>query len=158
MIVVQDYPPIYDLIVEAFPGVRSQHGVLFAWGPKIFNPAGVHIPDELIAHEKVHSVRQGSDPEEWWLRYLLDERFRRQEEVLAHAAEYRHVMKHGNRNARRRALKTIAGRLSGPLYGRMMPLRTAMTMIDLEAYFAERGVVDEEGRRPTLRMAPEGAA
>ena len=50
MEIVRDFPPIYDEIKTVFP--MSGRGVIFAWGNKIYNPSGVYIPLQLIAHER----------------------------------------------------------------------------------------------------------
>jgi hypothetical protein len=85
---IRDVPPLFDEIDAVF-GVRGKP-ILFAWGDKIFNPAGVTIPQELIAHEAVHGKRQG-DVVGWWRRYLVDPEFRLAEELPAHVAEFKSI-------------------------------------------------------------------
>lgn len=119
MRIVIDYPPLFDEIDACFR-VRGKHGVLYAWGDRIYNPSGVHVSDELIAHERVHGTRQGSDITGWWRRYMAEPAFRLEEEIAAHRAEYEWLAGHGSRNERRAALKRVAARLASPLYGRMV--------------------------------------
>lgn len=127
MDIVIDYPPNFDAIDAAFH-VRGKP-VLFAWGSRIYNPRGVIIPPELIAHEAVHGRRQGHDVEGWWRRYLEDANFRLREEVEAHRAEYQWLLDHAPRRERRAALKQVAARLSGPLYGQMVTPKRARAIL-----------------------------
>ena len=104
--------------------------VIFAWGYIIYNPMNINIPPQLVAHETVHGARQIKDIAGWWRRYIDDDAFRLAEEILAHRAEYRSLIKNAlNRNQRRSALKATAKRLSSPLYGRMMTQSRAATLI-----------------------------
>lgn len=103
--------------------------VIFAWGNTIYNPSGFDISPELMVHETVHGARQLGDIEGWWQKYLNDSGFRMFEEILAHRSEYLYVMEHGNRQQRRRALKIISDRLSGPLYNRMISNAHARSLI-----------------------------
>jgi hypothetical protein len=111
-------PPNYDVIRARFPQA-GRPGVIFAYHTTIYVPSGNDIPASLIAHEKVHLTRQlkvGAD--RWWQLYIGDPSFMYHEEVLAHAAEYKHIMSEApSRQVRRAALKTVAKRLSGGLYG-----------------------------------------
>jgi hypothetical protein len=112
---VFDFPPIYDEIKAVFP--MASRGVIFAWGDKIYNPGRVHIPLQLIAHERVHGRRQGSDVQGWWIRYLNEKEFRLNEEILAHMAEMECLLgPNPNRQMRRQTLRSISKRLSNPLY------------------------------------------
>ena len=77
---------------------------------------GGEIGPALEAHEQVHCDRQGRNPDGWWNRYLSDIKFRLDEEVLAHKAEYETAIRLvPNRQSRRAHLKIIAKRLSGSL-------------------------------------------
>lgn len=143
MQIVRARPPLFDLIDAKFNILGKP--ILFSWGTRIFIPTGnLEISAALRAHEEVHGARQLAysysamamagdrkltdlDPmkeksiTQWWLRYIADIDFRRDEEVLAHRAEYRHLCDHaGGRNQRRRHLSIVATRLSHPLYGPMM--------------------------------------
>lgn len=115
---IDDTPPNYDRIVEAFPYVLGMK-VFFAYAPAVYSPSGVMLPKVLVNHEKLHIRRQGDNPAAWWDRYIDDIDFRREEELLAHVAEYRdRVIDMGNnRSARRHALAITAERLANPLYG-----------------------------------------
>ena len=118
MKVVNDFPPNIELIAQVF---RLSGREIFAYGDTIYNPSGGNVSRSLLAHEMVHSVQQGTDPDAWWDRYLVDPPWRFQQELEAHRAEYRHVVESGaySRNQRRAILKQIAKRLASPLYGRL---------------------------------------
>lgn len=118
-IVIGQYPPNYPAIIEAFPSARRS-GVIFSYGDKIYAPkaSAENITEHLRAHEAVHGERQiKMGVERWWHMYIIDVKFRYQEELLAHRAEYLSMTYGANRNQRRAALKMIAGRLASPLYG-----------------------------------------
>ncbi len=106
--------------------------VISACGDVIYNPNGATVSPSLMAHEKVHGQRQGSDIAGWWRRYIDDPAFRLAEEIPAHQAEYWHIAREGNRPQRRKALKIVASKLAAPLYGRMISLREAKREIAIE--------------------------
>lgn len=124
-----EWPPIYDEIATAFDlrGCKP----IFAWGDTIYNPHNVPIPPELIAHESVHSQRQGGDPLSWWKSYITDPQFRLNEELMAHAAEYRYIIdsKKSSRNQRRIVLRHTAQRLAAKLYGSLISVKDAKAAI-----------------------------
>lgn len=134
-IIVKDYPPLFDEIDAVFR-VRGKD-VFYAWGDRIFNPNGLIIPPELLAHEAIHGQRQGTNEQsiiDWWKRYIHEPSFRLAEEIPAHQAEYQYLMEHGNNRARRAALKETASRLASPLYGRMITPKRAKKLLVTEAY------------------------
>src|SRR5260221_325415 len=129
MRVIKDHPPIFGLIVEAFPEA-TKPGTIFCWGSVIFNPSGNPVSPELRAHESVHASRQGNDIEGWWRRYIADPEFRLGEEMPAHRREYlTFCRRHGNRNQRAEYLEAVVGRLAGPLYGGVLSLAKARAAI-----------------------------
>lgn len=123
-------PPNYDAIIAAFPWVAKTIGVIFAWDDRIYNPHGITVTPSLLAHEIVHSQRQKGDPVSWWDKYLIDPAFRFAEEVPAHIEEYAYFAGHEAKRAhRRRYLTDIAGRLAGPLYGRLTSKEAAIRLL-----------------------------
>jgi hypothetical protein len=118
---------MWDQIAAKFDVVGKP--IIFAWGDTIFNPERVPLTKELHAHEEVHGERQwayreGPCPcpaeavELWWQRYLIDPEFRLDEEIPAHAAEYKaYCKRHHGTHARSTALAMIARKLASPLYG-----------------------------------------
>lgn len=125
-----EYPPNFEEIKKVFPIVEGAVGVLYAWGDRIYNPSSIPVPEQLIAHEHVHSERQLlKGVEEWWVDYLCDPAFRLEEELLAHIREYKYFSMFYPRNKRRLYLKAVAERLSGPLYGRLVKFEEAKLLI-----------------------------
>lgn len=119
MKVVFTPPPNFADIAAVLPAARN-HGVLFCYGDTIHNPSCVPIHMSIMCHEKVHSVRQGTDPAGWWVKYLTDVGFRFEEELVAHQIEYLYWHNTGNRLVKRRNLSIIADRLSSSLYGKVI--------------------------------------
>jgi len=115
MKVVNGTPPNIEAIKERFPLSGME---IFCYGDTIYNPAGAGLSPELIAHERVHSERQGDDPEGWWDRYIADQEFRYYEELVAHRMEYRVFRKrHRDRELVDKYLQVLARRLAAPMYG-----------------------------------------
>lgn len=132
--IVVDFPPNYDAIAAAFP-IRAKRGVIFSFGPVIYNPHNVPIAPHFLAHELAHGMRQGVDAVtigDWWKRYIDDREFRLAEELVAHIAEYRCLAEGGGRNQRRTAAKAVAARLSSPIYGRMIGRNEALRALRSE--------------------------
>ncbi|KKL44563.1 hypothetical protein LCGC14_2364460 [marine sediment metagenome] len=108
---------------------------MFSFGPKLYNPHGVFIPDEILAHEAVHGFRQGetvADTLEWWRRYMAEPAFRLAEELPAHKAELQWLIDHNSRRDRRRAIKQIAAKLASPLYGSLVTPSQARKLLKAE--------------------------
>ena len=110
------FPPNYFEILKYIPQAR-RHGVIFAYGDKIYspNPKSI-ITKHLYAHECVHGRRQIEiGVEEWWHRYLTDLDFRYNEELLAHRAEFKSMKENGWHW--KMASSVTAHRLASSLYG-----------------------------------------
>lgn len=107
--------------------------VLFCWGDTVYNPENAAMSYELGAHEAVHSERQGDTDETiraWWRNYIDDPKFRFDEELPAHRAEWRAFCeRHRGVEARRRFLLAISLRLAGPLYGKLVSRVEAKRLI-----------------------------
>lgn len=137
MEIVIAQPPMFEEIDRVFR-VRGK-AVVFCWGAKIYNPMGLYIHPEIMAHEGVHSSRQlqvskGDHQEElvvaWWKRYLEDPEFRLMEELPAHRAEYRALINRmKDRNRRSAFLQHVAEKLAAPLYGGIITKREAIRRI-----------------------------
>jgi len=122
------YPPNFDQICEAFD---PPEGVVITYGADVFVPHAGTLPSQLKDHEAVHVERQlayPGGPSAWWSRYIEDEGFRFMEELPAHQAEF-HAYQYDSRQTRRHALKAIAKRLSGPLYGRLCTIEKAKSLV-----------------------------
>lgn len=120
MIILREYPPMFDKIAAAFPGARDR-GVMFAWAGTVYLPSGGEVPPELKAHEEVHFEQQGDAPVDWWERYIASAEFRLEQEIAAHRAEFRCFKRiHADRNKRAKYLRLCAERLASPLYGSLL--------------------------------------
>lgn len=132
MKVVHTYPPNIDQIEAKFH-VMANPTVIYCFGDTIFNPFGQPIPIQLMVHERVHSERQLKDngnPWDWWKKYIDDPKFRFEEELLAHIAEWYAVKRlNWSRRQRQAYLNDMAKRLSGPIYGGMCTRERAKEMI-----------------------------
>jgi hypothetical protein len=116
--VINDRPPNYLKIVAIFPQAANKSTV-FAYAPHIYTVGNTTLSKALENHEQVHIRRQQElegGPEAWWDKYLSDLKFRFDEELIAHIAEYEYMAAYGSREERRAALKIVATRLSSQLY------------------------------------------
>jgi hypothetical protein len=129
-VIINERPPNFEQIKAAFPRAGNP-GVLFAYGDRIYNPSGIVVPPALIAHEEVHLNRQrDAGPTTWWDQYLTDNGFRYNEELLAHAAEFK-AQRVTDRNFVARLLLATALRLVAPLYNYQPPRTLQQAMNDL---------------------------
>jgi len=131
-VIINERPPNFEQIHAAFPRADGA-GVMFAYDGNIYNPSGIVVPPALVAHEEVHLTRQRHTymtPDLWWNEYLTNSEFRYHEELLAHAAEFRH-QRTSDRNASARLLLSTALRLVAPLYNYQPPRSLAQAMKDL---------------------------
>lgn len=112
----------------------------WTYGDVIYNPGGIEIPDHIVAHEEQHMRQQAEyrmdedldmanmgalgtaeEPfqgkDAWWKQYLVDPRFRLEQEAEAYGAQYRFFCeRQKDRNRRYRFLHELGAQLSGPLY------------------------------------------
>lgn len=131
-VVLRERPPNFEKIVAAFPGA-AKPGVIFAYGGFIFAPGDVAVPPELQAHERVHLLRQGYEPDAWWDRYIAEPAFRLDEELAAHRAEWKEFARRTwNPTRRAIALQEIAAKLASPLYGGLISVEEARREIQKE--------------------------
>ena len=130
MKVVIDYPPNMDDIDRAFH-VKDKPNILYAYGDLIYNPSGVVIPNWLMVHETVHSVRQEDHGvERWWLEYIEDPKFRLNEEIFSHRSEYaQFIRENKDRNIQNKYFHFMAQRLAGPLYANLVTVQEAKNHI-----------------------------
>jgi len=127
MKIVNEFPPNIEAIRKKFPLKGNE---IFAWGSIIYNPSGGELTPALISHEGVHELQQKGNPEKWWKRYLRDDKWRFDQELEAHQAEYQTFCRdEPNRNRRRAFLKALARRLSAPMYGRIATYQRAHNLI-----------------------------
>lgn len=120
MKILNEQPPVSDIWKRAHELFEiDDSGTVYAWGDTIYNPAGIHLPDEIVIHESVHSRQQHAmgGPSMWWEKYLTDATFRAAQEAEAYYAQYRaYCSTHKDRNQRARYLHEISSIFSSPMY------------------------------------------
>lgn len=121
-------PPahIYNRCVKQF-GVDFNKGIVFTVGDTIHS--AVEIPRDLMVHELTHVRQQRAFEggyEEWWNRYLEDEKFRYSQELEAYRNQWKWIETNvKDRNKAFRLFMQIAQLLSGEMYGKMVTLSEA---------------------------------
>lgn len=128
--IVKGWPPNYRQITEHLP-IKGRPGLIFCWGDTLYIPSGKKPPQHLLDHELIHSAQQRSmGVELWWRRYVEDARFRLDQELPAHQAEWRSIQReYVSRKHRDRLLGDAARRLSSPLYGSLLSYAEAARRI-----------------------------
>ncbi len=126
MKVVKAFPPNIDEITAAIPGANGLDNVVFTYGDTIYNPHGGEIEDHLEIHELTHSKQQKEiGVKEWWSKYLVDTKFRLEQEVEAYRAQYWFVFKLYGRGAATALLRAISNDLASPMYGSILNHKSA---------------------------------
>jgi len=130
--VKKEYPPNFERIQKAFRSYTFDNSqMIYAYWPDIYNPDGVHIPKDTMAHELVHLERQENNPEAWWDKYLTNANFRLEEELAAYREQYRFaktIIK--DRNKLALGLMKIAHCLASSMYGNLLSINEAIKAIE----------------------------
>lgn len=137
--IIKAYPPNYKDIRTAFPWIVGRPGIVYAFGDRIYNPTGGILPPYVLAHEGVHCKRQMAIPCHahlplegilaWWKSYIASEKYRLEEEVLAHRIEWNEYRSNHNFKENAQYLEMMCDRLSGKLYGHMCSREKARELI-----------------------------
>ena len=132
-------PPNIATLRKAF-GLTGNE--IFAWDGVIYNPGGGGLTRALIEHEKVHfrQQREVGGPEVWWGRFIVDPAWRLEQELEATAVEFKVYSEDYGRPQRRRYLDMLAGRLSSPMYGRMITRKAAKAQLKQRAFALNEAV------------------
>jgi hypothetical protein len=107
----------------------------YAWGDRIYNPAGGELADYLVEHERAHFAQQArvGGPDAWWRRYIDDPAFRLEQELEAYRVEWRFVVATVESRARRRELLAFfAKSLASRMYGGLVSKEQARRLITAE--------------------------
>lgn len=129
-IIYGEYPPNYAEIAKVFK-IKDNPGIVFTYGYKLYVPAGkiVEVDKHLLAHEKIHALRQTEmGVEEWWKKYLEDSSFRLVQEVEAYRQQYRSMWSLPI-SQRAGYLNHIVKDLSGTMYGNVVTPEQALQLI-----------------------------
>lgn len=128
MRIIVDYPPNYEQICAAIPGVKDRRGVVFTYNGCLYNPGDGNIAPELMAHEQTHAMQQQHN-KNWWGQYLHDVDFRLEQELEAYRVQYAYAKTHSDRAYRRKLLAFISKDLAGPIYGNLLSKAQAKGLI-----------------------------
>ena len=82
-------PSIYDKLHERF-GVEWKDNLLITIGDTVYcqDPNIFEARPDLLVHEKIHELQQRAmGVDEWWNKYLEDDRFRFKEELAAYQGQ-----------------------------------------------------------------------
>lgn len=122
--------PNLQLLKDTF-GV-SETDLIIAYGNFIYAP-NKSISRDLMIHELVHCERQGfneNSARRWWERYMEDNDFRLQEEVLAYHQQYLFCCRvFKDRNKQDKILRAMAHELSSPRYGSIVVNSDALRLV-----------------------------
>jgi hypothetical protein len=135
MKITNDKPPIWASIKTLFD--FNERTTIFTYGDTIYNPAGVRITPDLIAHESIHEVQQSAmnifglwGAARWWKKYLHNPQFRFDQELEAYRAQYKFVKARiQESNKLSTYLINLAYALSGSMYGNVCGFGEAMRRI-----------------------------
>lgn len=129
MKIVNQLPPNIDAIRRRFQ-LDGFPTVVFTYGDTLYNPTGLEIPPDLMAHEETHAKQQSIlGVEQWWALYLENDSFRLSQEVEAYKEQYQYTLGRYNRDSRRQVLSHIIRNLSSGLYGKIINKQTAKELI-----------------------------
>lgn len=127
MKIVKGHPPNYKKITDTF---KIGKNVVFTYGDTLYSPGDGEIPAHLMAHEERHSIQQAKmGVEEWWDKYLEDEKFRLEQELEAYQDQYVVLKERYGRAYRRDILKKISKDLASPMYGSIISTEEAKELI-----------------------------
>lgn len=126
MKIVKAFPPNFPELKRVFK-LRGRPGIVYSYGDTIYAPSGTNLPSWIIAHEGAHGARQRAiGVEKWWWEYVYSVPFRLGEEIIGHRAELRKYKEYFSRD---NMAATIAGKLSGSLYGNIISYNDALKEI-----------------------------
>jgi hypothetical protein len=121
-------PPNWSQIVAVMGEPDQSFCITYA--PFVYSLSGAELTPDLEVHEHVHLRQQGKRPDVWWTRWLMDIRFRRDQELEAYRAQMIALRQmYPDRNALMRIRVQIAGDLAGRPYGACMPFAEALAAL-----------------------------
>lgn len=131
MKVVNEYPPNYEAICEAIPGVKEGESIIFTYGDTVYAPnTPKELSDHLWQHEATHVNQQKQmGVEEWWAKYLVDPAFRLEQELQAYRVQYNVVKRKRNWQLTEHVLNQISRDLAGDMYGNILTKAEARKLI-----------------------------
>lgn len=124
--IVNKKPALLFILKYFFP-MAGDENVVITFGLNIYSL--VPLSPDLFRHELTHCYQQGFSRIKatiWWIRYILDKKFRYYQEVEAYRNQYYYAQRHYKRERAFRVLRQIASDLSGPIYGNLVSQEQAM--------------------------------
>lgn len=121
-------PKIYERLKKKF-GVSWEGGIIICFYPYIH--CIFKVSPAKVVHEATHLRQQKvMGVNEWWDKYISDEKFRLIQELEAYREEANFVTaKVKDRNLRFRMIADMARELSGPIYGSIIGFTDALHKI-----------------------------
>ena len=132
-LVKKENPPNIEEIQARFPSIKGQKGIIYTYDKVIYNPDGMPLTSELVAHEMTHIKQQAEHKggvKGWWKQYLEDDGFRFAEELEAYSRQYIVFCDSvKDRNQRATYLFFLAKHLSSPQYGSIISTTDAQNIL-----------------------------
>lgn len=124
--------PLLNKVIKHFNlSALDLNNIIFTYGDTFFSKE--RLSPGLIAHEITHVFQQlkmGKD--EWWEKYLKDDKFRLKQEVEAYRQQYRSYKNIGEEKGAT-MLEKLSQDLSGKMYGNIVTLKKARELISSPA-------------------------
>jgi hypothetical protein len=125
-----NFPLLNEVIKKFELNADDLNNLIFTYGDTFFSKN--ELSYGLIAHEITHTFQQmKTSPEEWWKKYLKDEKFRLSQEVEAYRQQYK-VYKMNNDVMPEVMLEKMAQDLSGKIYGNLLSFDEAKKIISID--------------------------
>lgn len=121
-------PPVFEQCKEMF-GIDWDY-TTFAYYPSIHTKDPNSLSDDIIQHEYIHLKRQKEiGTEVWWEKYLTDNQFRLDEELLAYRRQYNYLKERMDRNELHRLVMFWSHTLGSKSYGFLIDPKIALKEI-----------------------------
>ncbi len=124
-------PPIWEEAHKHFQ--IDDRETVYTYDGVLYNPAGIHVDEHLMAHEEKHAKQQAATEggsAEWWKTYFASAEFRQDQELKAYQSQYAHFCKEIKQRERRfRYRFELARFLASKMYNAGISFDDAMNKI-----------------------------
>lgn len=107
---VKGWPPNINEIRAS--GLSHSEDTVFCYGDTMYTKSEQEIPEDVVFHEKIHSLQQKGRPDIWWQKYLISPDFRLSQELEAFSRQYQMLKTKLPNKAMKEALEEFAELLS----------------------------------------------
>lgn len=123
-----EIPDIYYTCNKLF-GVEWDDGVIFTYGDTVY--CKEELSTEMKVHEATHVEQQKYvGAKAWWDQYLIDPKFRLEQELEAYRNQYRYMQAiTKDRNKLFKIRHKILMHISSSMYGNMISYSEAMKLL-----------------------------